>query len=277
MSRAGRLMAVAAVLVLAGCGGGSSPPPPPVAVSVSPSSVTLAPNASQIFKATVSNSPNPTVTWQVNNIPGGNSKLGTIDSFGVYVAPATEPSPPNVNVRAISQADPSKAGTALVTIGLPVGAANQQAQAFPIKLGTSGGDSLDTTTSGNTITCCSGTLGSLVQRGGLFYILSNNHVLARSDQAKLGEPITQPGLVDNSCNPATPVANLSQFSKLPTGGTTQNPVLCNASPASVTTFSKGRSAEERLFRDVSHRINSRAVSSSLTMTIPRSILSKSRR
>ena len=124
MNRAWSLMAAVAALLLASCGGGSSSPPA-VAVSVSPASVTLAPSASQIFKASVTNTSNPTVTWQVNNIPGGNSKLGTVDSFGVYVAPATEPSPPTVNVRAISQADPSKAGKALVTIGQPAGAANQ--------------------------------------------------------------------------------------------------------------------------------------------------------
>lgn len=223
MKRAWSLMAAVAALLLASCGGGSSPPPPSVAVSVSPRSVTLAPSTSQIFKASVTNTSNPTVTWQVNNIPGGNSKLGTIDSFGVYVAPATEPSPPTVNVKAISQADPSKAGTALVTIGQPAGAANQQAQGFPIKLGTSGGDSLDMTTSGNTVTCCSGTLGSLVQRGSTFYILSNNHVLARSNQAKLGEPITQPGLVDTNCTPGTTVATLTSFVKLPQGGTSTAP------------------------------------------------------
>jgi hypothetical protein len=48
--------------------------------------------------------------------------------------------------------------------------------------------------------CCSGTLGSLVQdTTGALYILSNNHVLARSDQATAGEDISQPGLVDNNC------------------------------------------------------------------------------
>jgi len=34
---------------------------------------------------------------------------------------------------------------------------------------------------------------SLVQRNGLFYILSNNHVLARSDSATLGDNIVQQG------------------------------------------------------------------------------------
>lgn len=224
MKRAWSLMAAVAALLLASCGGGSSPPPPAVTVSVSPAAVTLAPSASQIFKASVTNTSNRTVTWQVNNIPGGNSKLGTVDSFGVYVAPATEPSPPTVNVKAVSQADPSRAGTALVTIGQPAGAANQQAQGFPIKLGTSGGDSLDMTTSGNTVTCCSGTLGSLVQRGSTFYILSNNHVLARSDQGKKGvDPITQPGLVDTNCTPGTTVATLTDYVTLPQGGTSTAP------------------------------------------------------
>lgn len=211
-----------AALLLVGCGGGSTPPPV-IGISVSPSTVTLAPGSSQVFKATVINTTNTTVTWQVNNVDGGNNKVGTISTFGVYVAPATEPTPPTVNVKAISQADPTKSARALVTIGQPAGAANQQMQSLPIKLGTSGGDSLDLTKSGTTITCCSGTLGSLLERAGIFYILSNNHVLARSDQAKAGEPVTQPGLVDTNCSPATPVANLTQFVQLPEGGTSAAP------------------------------------------------------
>jgi hypothetical protein len=222
MNRGLCLVGVLAALLLASCGGGSSPPPA-IAVSISPTSATVAPSSSKIFKATVVNSSNTAVNWQVNNTTGGNSTVGTIDSSGVYVAPASEPSPPTVNVKAVSQADPSKSATARVTIAIPAGAANQAAQAFPVKLGTSGGDSLDTTTTGSTITCCSGTLGALVQRAGIFYILSNNHVLARSNQAKPGEPITQPGLVDNNCDPGTPVANLSQFVQLPQGGTSTAP------------------------------------------------------
>ncbi len=224
MTRIWCAAAVLPALLLVGCGGGSSPPPA-VAISVSPTAVTLAPGSSQVFKATVINTQDTTVTWKVNGTAGGNVTVGTISTFGVYVAPAAEPTPPTVNVTAVSQADPSKSATALVTIGQLAGAANEQKQSLPIKLGTSGGDSLDTTPSGTTITCCSGTLGSLVQRAGLFYILSNNHVLARSNQAKPGEPITQPGLVDTNCNPGTPVANLTQFVQLPQGGTSANPKL----------------------------------------------------
>jgi hypothetical protein len=89
-------------------------------------------------------------------------------------------------------------------------ATNRQAQSFPIKLGTSGGNVNDATTK----FCCSGTLGALVSRGGSQFILSNNHVLARSDQATLGELISQPGLVDNNCNPGDIVAHLTQFALL---------------------------------------------------------------
>ncbi len=51
----------------------------------------------------------------------------------------------------------------------------------------------------STYYCCGGTLGSLVTAGGINYILSNNHVLAREGQAAIGEQICQPGLIDNAC------------------------------------------------------------------------------
>src|SRR5437870_6478092 len=58
--------------------------------------------------------------------------------------------------------------------------------------------------------CCSGTLGSLVKdSSGVPYILSNNHILADTDQATPGENISQPGLVDNNCQPATTVAHFT--------------------------------------------------------------------
>jgi hypothetical protein len=67
--------------------------------------------------------------------------------------------------------------------------------------------------------CCSGTLGSLVAKGGKNYILSNNHVLADADTATVGDPISQPGLVDVGCNAnnAQIVANFSQAVPLGTG------------------------------------------------------------
>ena len=67
--------------------------------------------------------------------------------------------------------------------------------------------------------CCAGTLGSMIKdANGDRYILSNNHVLARSDQAAAGaqEMIVQPGLIEDNCTPygeagaaLTPVATLT--------------------------------------------------------------------
>ncbi len=81
-------------------------------------------------------------------------------------------------------------------------------QAWPISLGTSGGNINDI----STLYCCSGTLGSLVQDGaGTQYILGNNHVLARSNLGTLGDPVNQPGMIDQNCLQNGTVANLSAF------------------------------------------------------------------
>jgi len=45
-----------------------------------------------------------------------------------------------------------------------------------------------------------GTLGCLVQKDGVQYILSNNHVLANSNDARIGDPIYQPGVYDGGNN-----------------------------------------------------------------------------
>lgn len=79
--------------------------------------------------------------------------------------------------------------------------------------GVSGGNVYDS----SKVYCCSGTLGSLVKDGtGGLYILSNNHVLARADRAVPGEPISQPGLIDNRCQPPATVANFTAAAKLGT-------------------------------------------------------------
>jgi len=130
-----------------------------------------------------------------------------------------------VTITAISQADPAVTGTATITF-LTQG---QAAQTGAIELGTSGSNLHASSTSGNTISCCGGTLGSLVVRNGTNYILSNNHVLANSDSGKIGDAIIQPGLIDNpainpTCQSAgtTTVANLSQFFTIE--GNPPNPV-----------------------------------------------------
>lgn len=56
-----------------------------------------------------------------------------------------------------------------------------------------------------------GTLGCLVNRNGDLFILSNNHVLANSNDARRGDPILQPGAADGGQFPADHIADLEDF------------------------------------------------------------------
>lgn len=56
-----------------------------------------------------------------------------------------------------------------------------------------------------------GTLGCLVRRNGETVILSNNHVLANSNEASVGDPILQPGPVDGGRHPQDQIATLLDF------------------------------------------------------------------
>ncbi len=97
-----------------------------------------------------------------------------------------------------------------VSISVASADAPHSAYLRPVDLGTSGGNINDV----SSIYCCSGTLGALVRdSGGTQYILSNNHVLARTNKGRQGDVITQPGLIDMFCSHDTSygVANLSSF------------------------------------------------------------------
>jgi hypothetical protein len=218
----------------------STSTPSSITVVVTPSAPSVSSFGTQQFTATVSGTTNTTVTWQVNGTTGGSQTLGYISTSGLYYAPGGPPTAPSgkvgtvattLTVTAVSQADSSATGSATVTVT----PANQSAQAIPIDLGSSGGNINDSNTTGNTIECCGGTLGSLVTLGGTQYILSNNHVLARSDAASTGEAIIQPGLIDVNCNKtqATTVANLSQFANLQTESNSASPSNIDAAIAQV--------------------------------------------
>jgi len=56
-----------------------------------------------------------------------------------------------------------------------------------------------------------GTLGCLVKKDGRSVILSNNHVLANSNAAEIGDPILQPGPHDGGRYPEDHIADLEQF------------------------------------------------------------------
>src|SRR6185437_15586983 len=114
---------------------------PMIAVAVSPASPSVAVSATQPFSATVMNSANSAVTWQVNGVAGGNATVGTISSAGAYTAPAAIPSPATVTVTAVSAADTARTGSAQVTITPAASAATSAGSVSGAAGGTSGGGS----------------------------------------------------------------------------------------------------------------------------------------
>jgi len=195
-----------------------------VAISETVSPVIVPTFGSHTFTATVAGNSNTAVTWMVNTVVGGTAVTGTISGAGVYSAPHSAPVSTAANndgqatdviITARSQAD-ATASDSVVVLAVPP---QQGRYSEPIPLGTSGGNSHDRSSSGANTLCCGGTLGALVSRGGKLYILSNNHVLARTDIASIGDTIVQPALVDNDCtvSGANVVATLAQFFNLETG------------------------------------------------------------
>lgn len=189
---------------------------------------------------------------------GGQGSLGTTTCqhskqaftacIVTYTAPTTVAATGVTYVVATAAGSQSKteAEILLNTAGVTSNPAVHQGQlATLMALGSSGGNNNDFDARGNTIAdCCSGTLGSLIQDNtGRQYLLSNNHVLARSDHGSVGDPIVQPGLIDNNCTPngdgpgTVPVASLSAW--LPLGSSQTNADAAIAQVDSRTLESSG--------------------------------------
>ena len=119
---------------------------------------------------------------------------------------------------------------------------NQSVQTSMVQLGSSGGNNNDADTAADYShsafinDCCGGTLGALLRdESGSQYILSDNHVLAESDQAKIGDTIVQPALIDRNCdqNAGRPVASLRYIVPLATTGTNVDAALAEVNAGTV--------------------------------------------
>lgn len=108
----------AGFLLLAACGGGGGgggmTNPSQVMVTVSGPAGPLAPGATAQFTATVNGTSNTAVTWSVD--PIGPLNVGTISAGGLYTAPGLAGT---FTIRATSQADSTKTGTATVSVVAP--------------------------------------------------------------------------------------------------------------------------------------------------------------
>jgi hypothetical protein len=102
-----------------------------ITITVSPSSATVQTTQRANFAPTLTGASDTSVSWLVNGIPNGNSTVGQICQSGSnpcvppagptsgsvdYLAPATPPTVDPVTITAVSHADPSKIGTAIVSV-----------------------------------------------------------------------------------------------------------------------------------------------------------------
>lgn len=171
-----------------------------------------------------------------NGTSGGQGSLGTTNctrssqSFThctvTYTAPASIAATGVTYIVSTVGSSSSRATSEVLlnTAGINSNPATHETrQTSAIALGSSGGNNNDYDTQNNQIVdCCGGTLGALIQNSsGSQFILGNNHVLARADQASIGETIVQPGLIDDNCTPygqsgaaLTPVGTLTGFVSL---------------------------------------------------------------
>lgn len=81
-----------------------------------------------------------------------------------------------------------------------------------------------------------GTLGCWATKNGRKVILSNNHVLANSNDAEIGDPILQPGPFDGGSFPQDHIANLTQFVPISFEG---EPSECPFANAVISVFNLG--------------------------------------
>jgi hypothetical protein len=106
-----------------------------ISATVSPSSATVQVSQRTSFAATLTNTADTAVSWLVNGVLNGNPTIGQICQSGSnpcvppsapssasvdYLAPGTAPPVDPITVTAVSHADPSKIGNAIVSVaGVP--------------------------------------------------------------------------------------------------------------------------------------------------------------
>jgi hypothetical protein len=237
-----------------------------------PQNAALTPGSALEVKGQIAEVSSGKVEWSLSTSPSGNggqddALLGSLSSPEcrhddehytscqvTYLAPSAVSVPAVYLIGSVNEAG---SGTTAVTTPLKIllnaqgvnsnPSANQAIQTGAIALGSSGSNDNDYDTwqdsGGNPYiaNCCGGTLGALVEDAQKNqYILSNNHVLAESDQAKAGDPIDQPGLIDGACVPLSaagatvhPVGTLKFYVPLASRQTNVDAAVASVTPGAV--------------------------------------------
>ena len=234
---------------------------PGFAQVLTPETASLAPGGTVQVSGVLAEINGGSVRWSLGSSAAGGKDPG--DSYGslseakcshstrayttctaTYTAPRSVP-PGNGSVFVVGLAGGNRHSAAGLHILLngagfeSTGLQNQAAQTGYVEMGSSGGNANDYDSkrvggSEYVNDCCGGTLGALVSdRSSNLFILSNNHVLAESDQARAGDTIVQPALVDLNCNPQAgrTVGSLRTVVPLESKQTNVDAALAAATPA----------------------------------------------
>lgn len=197
--------------------------------TVTPENATVAAGGTVPLNATIAEVGGGSLNWSLSNAVSGGSSPGSAGGSisntncqvsgsitssnpyytycsATYTAPSAVPSQAIYAFAAVAANSATSSFSKLLLNGSGLNTSpltNQAAQTAAVQMGSSGGNNNDVdidSSTGNITDCASGTLGSLVKdQASNFYILSNNHVLAESDQGAVSDAIIQPGLVDTGC------------------------------------------------------------------------------
>lgn len=167
-----------------------------ISITISPATASVNVVTTQQFSAFLSGGTNNVITWKVNNIQGGNSTLGLIDSNGLYHAPVTVPSPSTVTVTATSFEDQNLTATSSVTI-TPAPVVTITSPAGPVTVASGSANPINFTASEtggttNVIVWSVGPVGGLGVEGGnsTFGFISANGVYTPPLTPPIGQTVT---------------------------------------------------------------------------------------
>ncbi len=230
--------------------------------ALTPETASLAPGGTVQVKGEIAEVTAGSIHWSLATSPSSRTEVG--DSYGsigetrcshssrtyttctaTYTAPRSVPAG-GPSVYLVGLAGPNARTSAslhLLLNGAGFNSSalqNQVAQTGYIEMGSSGGNANDYDSrkdgGGHEYVndCCGGTLGALASdRNNNLYILSNNHVLAESDQARAGDTIVHPALVDLNCKPQAgrTVGSLRYVVPIESRQTNVDAALAAATPA----------------------------------------------
>lgn len=235
-----------------------------VQISVSPTTVTMAPGGTQTFGATVIGSTNTAVTWSATG--------GTITQAGVYTAGAVAGI---YKVKAIPAADPTKSASAAVTVGTPVSVSISPTSAS-VGVGQTRQFAATVTGTTNTAVTWSAT-GGTITSGGLFTAGSSAGtfaVTARSaaDTSKTGVSsvtVTQAVSVSITPTSATVQAGQTQQFTAAVAGSGNASVTWEATGGTVSSaglFTAGQNNGNFTVRARSVADNTKSAAASVTVS-----------